>query len=169
MDEKQFIEKLKKDGIFLRHHTRASSIVNIFKDYQLKAQFTEVEGEIPEDFQEIKSVYFSFVHGIKPRLQRNICDLYFTPDLISKFHYIIHPIKWHFGSTLTTKQYSNLSDYSNVTLEETYKMINYGDEYDENNEILICDDVSLSFLSCYFNSSSDIKWENSVFPITQLK
>lgn len=124
-----FVAKLRRDNVFLRHHTSNNNYQQIKQDGMLYANFTQVEEEfpLPSDFQPVPVVYFQLVKGIKPRYPDYpyIVELYFPPELLLNKQIIIHPNGWFFGSTKSIPQYSTmrkLSKYHFVILTQLYNI-----------------------------------------------
>jgi len=157
-NKENFVQALKLDGVYLRHHTPTLNWHKIRQDGYLRASVTEVEDVVdPEylpvllaSYTPIKAVYFQLVKSIIPRFepQDGITELFFTPDVILSSQFVLHPVGWHFGLDQRTTQYCSdpqMSQYTNVDLNTAYSEIRYDDINDEMNEILITNNVSLKY------------------------
>jgi len=156
--KEDFVQALKSDGVYLRHHTTTTNWYNIERDGYLRASVTEVDDLVgPEylpvllaKYTPIAAVYFQLVKDAAPRFepQDGITELFFTPDAISTSQFVLHPVGWHFGLDKRTDQYCSdpqLSRYTNIDLKSAYHNIRYNDIYDEMNEILITNNVPLTY------------------------
>jgi len=157
-NKKDFVQALKANGVYLRHHTATDNWLRIKKDGILKANITEVEDIVDPaylpvllaNYTPIKAVYFQLVKSVVPRFepQDGITELYFTPDVILSSQFVLHPAGWHFGLDQRTSQHCSdpqMSQHTNIDLNIAYSEIRYSDFSDEMNEILITNNVPLTY------------------------
>jgi hypothetical protein len=95
-----FVQALKRDGVYLRHHTAIVSWNKIKQDGYLKTNVTDINETVDPkylptllaNYASISAVYFQLVKSIVPRFepQDPITELFFTPDVILSSDFVLH-------------------------------------------------------------------------------
>lgn len=159
-DKVDFVTALQSDGVHLRHVTTTANWQHIKRDGYLKPHVADIDkladpAYLPKlrmHHIPISAVYFQLVKNIWSRFDNpddNVVELFFTPTVLLSTNFVLHPVGWLYGlDSRFNNQYCSspeLADQSSVDLNTAYHNIQYWDNNDHMNEILITDRVSLDY------------------------